>query len=142
MLGKLDEEVIEAAGGIVEQDSSDGPLIVVIHRERYGGEWGLPKGKRQIDETWQQTALREVEEEIGRRPVIIGIAGATAYLAGGIPKLVLYWRMRVDGHPSPFTPNEEVTEIEWLAPVEAIDRLTHREEANLLHMVFQRSSAR
>ncbi len=83
--------VIEAAGGVVERHTAAGCHIAVICRTRYGVEWGLPKGKRQAGETWQQVALREVEEETGLRPEIIGVAGATAYLAGGTPKLVLYW---------------------------------------------------
>ena len=131
-----DIDVIEAAGGIVERHTSQGLLIAVIYRERYGGEWALPKGKRQAGETWQQTALREVEEEIGLRPVIVGVAGATAYLARGVPKLVLYWRMCVKDKIPPFTPNEEVTRVAWLAPADAIERLTHLEDTNLVRGTF------
>jgi 8-oxo-dGTP diphosphatase len=134
---KLDAEVIEAAGGIVERETSKGRRIAVIYRERYGGEWGLPKGKRQAGESWQRTALREVEEETGVIPVIVGIGGAIAYLAAGVPKLVLYWRMRVQGKVPSFTANEEVTELTWLAPASAIERLTHPEEAELLRRCFQ-----
>src|SRR6266436_7489716 len=125
MFQKLSAQVIEAAGGIVERNTSEGVRIAIIYRKRYGGEWGLPKGKRQAGESWQNTALREVAEEIGLRPVIIGIAGASAYVANGVPKLALYWRMRVEGDIPPFTPNEEVTSVTWLAPERAIERLTH-----------------
>jgi hypothetical protein len=86
MADRLDATVIEAAGGVVECDTPDGRCIAVIYRERYGPEWTLPKGKRQAGESWQQTALREVQEETGFRARITGVAGATAYLAGGIPK--------------------------------------------------------
>src|SRR5262245_30556455 len=91
----LDNTVIAAAGGVVVRDTAEGPLVAVIFRARYGAEWALPKGKRQDGETWQQTALREVREETGFDAVITGVAGATAYLADGTPKLVLYWRMRL-----------------------------------------------
>src|SRR5436309_1761264 len=97
MSEQLSAEVIEGAGGIVELHDSGQIRIAVIYRERYGGEWGLPKGKCKPGESWQTNALREVKEEIGLEPIITGIIGATAYLAGGTPKLVLYWRMRVDG---------------------------------------------
>jgi 8-oxo-dGTP diphosphatase len=73
-----------------------------------------------------------VEEELGLRPTIVGVAGATAYLAEGIPKLVLYWRMRLEGDAPPFAPNEEVREVAWLTPEEATERLTHQEEAAVL----------
>jgi 8-oxo-dGTP diphosphatase len=137
MSGKLDGEVIEAAGGIVERDTSKGQRIAVIYRERYGGEWGLPKGKRRAGESWQKTALREIKEEIGITPIIVGIAGATAYLAAGVPKVVLYWRMRIEGKAPPFTPNKEVTKVTWLAPANAIERLTHSAEAELVRKCFQ-----
>jgi 8-oxo-dGTP diphosphatase len=133
MTESWDAPVIEAAGGVVERDTPEGVRFAVIYRERYGGEWGLPKGKRESGESWQETALREVREELGLSPTIVGIAGATAYLAGGKPKMVLYWRMRVDGEVlPPFVPNEEVTEVAWLTAAEAARRLTHREEARLL----------
>jgi 8-oxo-dGTP pyrophosphatase MutT (NUDIX family) len=137
MSGKLDGEVIEAAGGIVERDTSKGQRIAVIYRERYGGEWGLPKGKRRAGESWQKTALREIKEEIGITPIIVGIAGATAYLAAGVPKVVLYWRMRIEGKAPPFTTNKEVTKVTWLAPANAIGRLTHSAEAELVRKCFQ-----
>jgi ADP-ribose pyrophosphatase YjhB (NUDIX family) len=131
MAESINENVIEAAGGIVERLTSEGPLIAVICRERYGEEWALPKGKRKPGETWQQTALREVEEEIGVRAVIVGLAGATTYLAQGVPKLVLYWHMRAENEAA-FTPNEEVTKVAWLKRTDAMHRLTHQEERELL----------
>jgi 8-oxo-dGTP diphosphatase len=134
---RLDAEVIEGAGGVVENSSPGGHRIAVIYRERYSGEWGLPKGKRKQGESWQATALREVEEEIGLKPVITGIVGASAYLAGGVPKLVLYWRMRVDGEVPPFEPNDEAKVLAWLSPEDAIKRLTHREEADIVRRAFQ-----
>jgi 8-oxo-dGTP diphosphatase len=134
--------VIEAAGGVVEWNTPEGVCIAVVFRERYGPEWALPKGKRQPGETWQQTALREVEEEIGLRPDVTGVAGATAYLAGGVPKLVLYWRMHANAEWGPFAPNEEVRRLAWLPLPQAIKRLSHLQEANILRMMtVQRTSA-
>jgi 8-oxo-dGTP pyrophosphatase MutT (NUDIX family) len=72
MSERLDANVIEGAGGIVERNTSKGIRIAVIYRKRYGGEWGLPKGKRQCGES---TALREVEEEIGLMPGIDDVSG-------------------------------------------------------------------
>jgi ADP-ribose pyrophosphatase YjhB (NUDIX family) len=137
MSEQMNLKVIEAAGGIVEHATSPSLLIAVVYRDRYGGAWGLPKGKREAGESWQETALREVQEEISLSPIIVGVAGATAYLAEGTPKLVLYWRMRADPTMQPFVPNEEVKKLEWLTPEHATERLTHREEVELVRRVFE-----
>jgi 8-oxo-dGTP diphosphatase len=128
----INTPVIEAAGGVVERGEQDGGGIAVIYRERYGPEWALPKGKRRPGETWQEAGLREVEEEIGLRAVITGVAGATAYLAQGKPKVVLYWRMRLDGAAGPFTANDEVKNLAWLPLHQALERLSHPEETEIL----------
>ncbi len=52
-------KVIEAAGGIVNNDQGD---ILAIFRR---GNWDLPKGKIDPGETPEQAAVREVEEETG-----------------------------------------------------------------------------
>jgi 8-oxo-dGTP pyrophosphatase MutT (NUDIX family) len=136
MAEPLDNRVIEAAGGVVESDSSGEIRIAVICRRRYGTEWALPKGKREAGESWRATALREVEEEIGLKPVIVGVAGASAYLAKGVPKLVLYWRMQVNGDIPSFRPNDEVVALEWLSPRQAAERLTHSEEREVVRAAF------
>jgi 8-oxo-dGTP diphosphatase len=141
MSEKLNSEVIEAAGGIVECATSEGPLVAVAYRKRYG-EWGLPKGRRQGGESWQKTALSEVRKETGLAPDIVDVAGATAYLAEGVPKIVLYWRMSAERATEPFVPNEQVTELVWLTPAQAAARLAHREEANLIRRIFDHSGAK
>lgn len=138
MVNRTSDKAIEASGGIVERAMPGGTRIALIHRVRYGSEWALPKGKRQRSESWQQTALREVKEETGLDAEITGVAGATAYLAAGVPKLVMYWRMRVAGNLPAFVPNDEVTKLDWLTPTDAIARLTHADEADLVRRVFQR----
>ncbi|MFQ3326361.1 MAG: 8-oxo-dGTP pyrophosphatase MutT (NUDIX family) [Salibacteraceae bacterium] len=50
-------KLIEAAGGIVENERGD---LLVIYRN---GKWDLPKGKLEKSEKIKQCAIREVEEE-------------------------------------------------------------------------------
>lgn len=52
-------KVIEAAGGIVQNDKKE---ILFIHRL---GKWDLPKGKIEKSEKEEDCALREVTEETG-----------------------------------------------------------------------------
>ena len=57
---------VKASGGVVWRRGDDGLEIVVVHRPRYD-DWSLPKGKLDKGESWEEAALREVEEEIGLR---------------------------------------------------------------------------
>jgi len=51
--------VIEAAGGIVQNEEKD--LLFIFRR----GKWDLPKGKIEKDESPETCAAREIEEETG-----------------------------------------------------------------------------
>lgn len=51
--------VVQAAGGLVKNNSGE---YLFIYRR---GKWDLPKGKKDGDETAEETALREVKEECG-----------------------------------------------------------------------------
>jgi len=57
--------VIEAAGGVVENDVSS---YLFIYRN---GKWDLPKGKMEEGETPDITAIREVQEECGIQHIVI-----------------------------------------------------------------------
>ena len=58
---------VKASGGVVWRRAPGGaPELVVVHRPRYD-DWSLPKGKLDPGETWEEAALREVEEEVGLR---------------------------------------------------------------------------
>lgn len=52
-------KVIEAAGGLVKNVQDE---VLMIYRL---DKWDLPKGKIEVGETIEMTALREVEEECG-----------------------------------------------------------------------------
>ena len=51
--------IIKAAGGLVVKNKNEVLLIF-----RYG-KWDIPKGKAEVGESTEETALREVEEETG-----------------------------------------------------------------------------
>jgi len=117
---------VEAAGGVVERDG----LIAVVHRPRYD-DWSLPKGKLDPGETFEQAALREVEEETGLLCELREELDPVRYHdSRGRPKLVRYWRMVVTG--GEFTPNEEVDELRWLALREAAALLSYPHDRELV----------
>jgi len=126
---------VQAAGGIVERRDGGAVKIAVIRRRRYGDEWALPKGKIELGETPQAAARREVREETGCKASITGFAGGTYYRAGTIPKIVLFWFMK-EQSGSAFEPSEEVEKLEWLAPPQAMQRLSHVEERELIEHCY------
>jgi 8-oxo-dGTP diphosphatase len=118
---------IRAAGGVVVRD--DG-RIAVVHRPRYN-DWSLPKGKLEPGETWEQAALREVEEETGLRTRLEEELEPAHYLSKGRPKTVRWWRMSlVDEHGS--EPDDEVDELRWLTSEEAVALLSYDHDARLV----------
>lgn len=115
---------IHAAGGLLWQNSGRALSLALVHRARYD-DWGLPKGKLKRGESWLQAATREVEEETGYKPDVLGFAGALAYDTERGPKIVRFWNMT----PRTFQQNavnpSEIVTVEWLSPAEAIRRLTY-----------------
>jgi 8-oxo-dGTP diphosphatase len=123
-----DPEVL-AAGGLVVRD--DG-RVAVVHRPRYD-DWSLPKGKLDDGESFEDGALREVEEETGVRGRIVGELDPTTYLdRKGRRKLVRWYRMTVDGDPREFIPNDEIDELRWLTREEALDLVSYDHDRALL----------
>ncbi len=131
--------LIEAAGGIVERETSEGKLIAVVHRERYGRECALPKGKRKPGETLLETALREVNEETGLSPTVHEFAGTNSYSVGSTRKIAVYWRMSVGTAETNLSPKDsEAVTAEWLSPEQAIECLTHKDQSELILKIYGR----
>jgi 8-oxo-dGTP diphosphatase len=124
------EPEVRAAGGVVQGE--DG-RIAVVHRPRYD-DWSLPKGKLDPGEDYEEAALREVREETGLACELGVELSSTSYQdRKGRSKLVRYWLM----HPveGAFEPNDEVDELLWLTPAEAVARLTYPHDAALIEEV-------
>ena len=119
---------VEAAGGVVLDDEG---RVVVVHRPRYG-DWSLPKGKLDPGESFEDAALREVEEETGLRCSLGDELDPVRYRDNkDRPKIVRYWLMSVEHDPG-FVPNDEVDELRWVTPGEAAELLTYPHDAELV----------
>ena len=121
---------VEAAGGVVLRPGEEGYEVCLVHRPRYG-DWTLPKGKLEPDETFEEAALREVEEETGLRCELGAELPSTHYVDGkGRPKTVRYWLMEAVG--GEFEPNDEVDELRWMTAHDAVDALTYERDRELV----------
>ena len=120
-------EVLAAGGLVVREDGR----VAVIHRPRYD-DWSLPKGKLDPGESFEDGALREVEEETGIRARIVGELAPASYLdRKGRDKLVRWYRMEVDDAAA-FAPNDEVDELRWLTPDAASALVSYDHDRTLL----------
>ena len=136
-MNEHDTGPIRAAGGIISGVGKNKGKIAVIHRRRYAGEIALPKGKLREGENEKEAALREVEEETGIKPVLRDVAGSTQYNVGGSPKTVTYFLMEaLDDKPTQPKDSGEVGSVEWMTPADAIARLSHAEDKDLIRRIF------
>ncbi len=113
-MAKNPPEQVRAAGGVIRRAGAEGLEILVVHRPRYD-DWSLPKGKLEDGESFEEGALREVEEETGFVCDLGDELTPTRYHdRKGRRKVVRYWLMTV--RAGEFEPNEEVDELRWLPP--------------------------
>jgi 8-oxo-dGTP diphosphatase len=118
---------IQAAGGLVARDGE----IALVHRPRYD-DWTLPKGKLDPGESFEEAALREVEEETNLRCHLVRDLPAVRYRDNkGRPKIVRYWLMELDSDPG-FTPNDEVDQLQWVTPRQALELLTYDRDRDIV----------
>jgi 8-oxo-dGTP pyrophosphatase MutT (NUDIX family) len=106
-------DFIEAAGGVVKRKNK----ILFINRL---GKWDLPKGKMELLENPEETAIREVEEECGIvAPTIIQKINDTyhtyEYKGKKVLKKCHWYYLNYEG-PKELTPQteEDITEVIWL----------------------------
>ena len=120
-----DAAEVKASGGVVWRRGDRGIEVALVHRPRYD-DWSFPKGKLDPGESWEDAALREVEEEIGLRCRLGHELPSTAYRDNkGRPKTVRYWAMEPVAGNGAFAPNAEIDEIRWLPVPEAVKLLTY-----------------
>ncbi len=109
-----------AAGGVIVRDGK----VLLVHRPRYD-DWSLPKGKLKLGESWEDAALREVQEETGLRCELGEHVGTTRY---GL-KEVRYFRMSASGEPEA---RNEVDEVRWVPLADAPVLLSYERDVELL----------
>lgn len=109
-------KIIEAAGGLVENQAAHANKILVMFRR---GSWDLPKGKIDEGETPEIAAVREVEEETGIKNIELGEKlGETYHTYQQKGKRILkktYW-YAMKTLNNEFTPQieEDIERLEWV----------------------------
>ncbi|WP_438346888.1 NUDIX hydrolase [Paenibacillus sp. FA6] len=110
-----------SAGGVVFK-KENGELHIQLILDRYG-KVSLAKGKMELGETIEKTALREIEEETGILGSIVSPVDIIAYtyqnpVHGEVNKEVHYYLVEAKGgHLKPQI--EEINEVSWYTPKDA-----------------------
>lgn len=116
---------VSAAGGVIVRDGK----VLLVHRAAYD-DWTLPKGKLEPGESWEDAALREIEEETGLRCTLSTEAGRSYYTdARGRPKEVRFFMMSSSGEPAA---GHEIDAVRWVGLAQAAAQLTYRSDRDLL----------
>ncbi|MFI1566083.1 NUDIX hydrolase [Streptomyces sp. NPDC020490] len=120
-----------AAGCVLWRRSPAGGVeLALVFRPKWS-DWSWPKGKLKKGEAAHAAALREVREETGHTCRLGPGLPALRYVDHtGREKQVVYWAAESTG--GAFSPNDEVSELAWLSPDRARERLTYQRDRELI----------
>jgi ATP adenylyltransferase len=127
LLGKPEESpLVPQAGGVVYLPA-EGKFAL---RRTRDGAYVLPKGHVEPGEAAWQTAVREIEEEMGLRAEVIGWAGTGALTFKGTDRLIAYFIMNAE--PGAEFANHVGNDTFLFEPSEAAAVLSFESDRNLL----------
>ncbi|MGB8656773.1 MAG: NUDIX hydrolase [Candidatus Zixiibacteriota bacterium] len=118
---------VPAAGVVIEKE---GKILLVKRKfEPYKGDWCLPAGFMEYDESPEQCAIREIKEELNVDVKLNGLFGV--YSGKDDPRthavLIMYWAKVIGGE---MKPGDDADEIRFFAKDEVppnIAFLAHRQ---------------
>ena len=108
--------LVQAAGGLVR--NKKGKMLFIFRKNK----WDLPKGKVDKGETFENGAMREVEEETGVKKLkLISFAGMTYHVFKRNNQYRLketYWFYMTTNFSGKLKPQmqEDITKAEWKGP--------------------------
>lgn len=125
-------KVVKAAGGLVRKKDK----FLMIYRLK---KWDLPKGKKEKNEKYKQTAVREVEEECNIS-VKLGAKICTTWHTYTMNKRAMLKKTRwyvmdsLDDTRMKPAQEEDIEEVRWMSPKEVYHALEHSYKS--IHHVF------
>jgi ADP-ribose pyrophosphatase YjhB (NUDIX family) len=131
---QLKFKIVKAAGGLIRKKDK----FLMIYRLK---KWDLPKGKKEKNERYKQTAMREVEEEVNVT-VKLGTKICTTWHTYTMNKRAMLkktkWYLMESIDDSRMKPEitEDIEEVRWMNPKEVYHALEHSYKS--IHYVFER----
>lgn len=139
------QEVVRepTAGGIIFRRSGDDGAIEILLIQDAKDRWTIPKGHIEEGETAQQTAKREIGEEVGLFDIeILGWLGKIHFRYRRLEKLVLMttqiYLVRA-GKDSDNIKNEEwMKDVRWFSFQDALDAIEYEDIGKLMLLAKKR----
>lgn len=130
-----------SSGGIVARKNARGISILLI-KDGYG-RWTWPKGNIKKGESSRDTAVREIEEEVGIKDAkVLEKVGQTQYfykLKGSLRfKTVYIYLCEVIGSDKLIIQKSEIKEGRWLTPKDALSLIEYKGSKEILHKAIER----
>jgi 8-oxo-dGTP pyrophosphatase MutT (NUDIX family) len=134
-----------SAGGVAYRRDDDHAYEIAVIATQGGTRWQLPKGTREAGETSEETALREVEEEVGLRTVCEAWLNTVRYWYWDtfrktkpelVHKHVEFYLLRVVGGELS-DDSIEVDATAWLSPEEALELLAFPGEKETVRLAME-----
>lgn len=123
------------------EDGSEGKWEVLVTQHSGHKGWDFPKGHREVYESEEQAALREVEEEAGVVAQIVEKVGITQYFyrdsGEKVLKTVTFYLMKYIGEGEATTAFE-VSDKKWLPVDEVETQLTFKNTKELWSKVKEK----
>lgn len=132
---------INAAGGVLFREKYGQCEVLIIYRR---GKWDLPKGIKEVGESFEDCAVREVEEETGAPlPVIRAYLKETyhEYEESGkkMGKTTHWYAMELPENefiPEPQT-EEQITEVMWSELEDAVTKVGYKNLESVLKVFLE-----
>jgi len=129
-------EARAAAVGVVLLPDADGRACFVLTRRpaglrRHAGQWALPGGRLEADETPEQAALREIDEEIGLRlgpQTMVGRLDDVLTRSGHLVMPFVVW-----AGPARLRANPDEVDAAYLVALDDLDAPANFFQTPLLH---------
>lgn len=129
------------AGGIIFRHGEKGVEILLFQDAK--DRWSIPKGHIEEGETAQQTARREIGEEVGLHELdIIGWLGKVHFRYRRVDKLVLMttqiYLVRAKGDTNALKKEEWMNGVKWFPFHEALDAIEYEDIGKLMLLAMKR----
>src|SRR5262249_26106804 len=135
-----------SSGGVAYRRLAEsGRLEIALIATHSGQRWQLPKGSQEAGETSVETAIREVEEEVGLKTVNEAFLQAIDYwywdtyrkeIPELVHKIVDFYLLRVVGGTLSDA-SHEVDAVGWFTPTQAMQILTFAGEQSVVQMASE-----